>query len=59
VLEAEVLLGIERGQVVEEDLLACALGLLVVIASTLSSAKYRSPSFGGRIWPDTTSPVRR
>ena len=26
--------------------------------STLSSAKYRSPSFGGRILPDTVSPVR-
>ena len=28
-------------------------------ASTLMSAKYRSPSFGGRIWPDTVSPVWR
>ena len=30
-----------------------------VVASTLSSAKYRSPSFGGRTWPETVSPVRR
>ena len=27
--------------------------------STLSSARYRSPSFGGRTWPMTVSPVRR
>ena len=26
---------------------------------TLSRAKYRSPSFGARIWPSTVSPVRR
>ena len=28
-------------------------------ASTLISAKYRSPSLGGRIWPETVSPVCR
>ena len=27
--------------------------------STLSSARYRSHSFGGRTWPETVSPVRR
>jgi len=34
-------------------------GASKLIASTLISAKYRSPSFGGRICPLTVSPVRR
>ena len=34
-------------------------GVSKLIASTFSSAKYRSVSFGGRTWPEIVSPVRR
>src|ERR671931_522036 len=37
---------------------ACS-GASKLTASTLISAKYRSPSLGGRICPDTVSPVCR
>src|SRR5204863_9926732 len=40
-------------------LLRASSGGSKLIASTLISAKYRSPSLGGRIWPEVVSPVRR
>jgi hypothetical protein len=58
-LEVDPLLGVERRQVLEEDLLARLLRRLEVDRLDLDEREVASPSFGGRICPDTVSPVCR
>ena len=59
VFELDALFGIERRQVVEQDLVARLFGVLVVDRFDLEQREVSLAFFGRRIRPETTSPVRK
>jgi len=52
-------MGIERREIVEEDLVAGLLGRLEVDGVHLDEGEIALAFLGGRIWPEMVSPVRK